>query len=216
MIHLVLIAIAMQPVVEPQVVGELPATIDVSIVPMMPIVEPQQHEEDDDSGGGRAGVGMKLDEPRAPSAATLGARVRDTGWEATTLGYDGGGDGTGTGDGLGNGTGHGIGDGFGNGVGHGMSLRDVPAPPPAHVSKARPAKLLHPTREMEVEAEELFAAVVTVDPTGDVVGAQITKSHPGVRADTASSMIWQFRYAPALDDDGNPTRSTFVQTFAVR
>jgi len=55
-----------------------------------------------------------------------------------------------------------------------------------------------------------------VDESGDVVGAHMTQSHPGSRGDTASSMIWQFRYSPALDDDGAPVRSTFVQSFAVR
>ena len=83
-------------------------------------------------------------------------------------------------------------------------------------SRARPAKLLRPTRETEVDDAELFVAVVTVDRDGDVVGAQMKRSHPGSRGDTAASMIWQFHYSPALDDGGSPTRSTFEQKFAVR
>ena len=125
----------------------------------------------------------------------------------------GGGGGGGTGTGTGRGFGHGIGLGDGGGV---HAIADLPAPPPPPVSKARPAKLIHPTRQTEVDEAELFAAVVTVDTDGDVVGARMTRSHPGTRGDTASSMIWQFRYAPALDFDGEPVKSTFVQTFAVR
>jgi hypothetical protein len=122
---------------------------------------------------------------------------------------------------IGIGHGNGIGIGIGNGIGFGEGGRvhpiaDLPAPPPPPVSKARPAKLLHPTRQTEVDEAELFAAIVTVDTEGDVVGARMTQSHPGTRGDTASSMIWQFRYAPALDFDGAPIKSTFVQAFAVR
>jgi hypothetical protein len=129
----------------------------------------------------------------------------------------GNGTGIGTGNGIGSGIGNGIGDGIGNGIGDARaSLRELPATPPPPISKARPAKLVHPTRETEVDEAELFAARVTVDETGDVVGAHMTQSHPGSRGEVASSMIWQFRYSPALDDDGIPVRSTFVQTFAVR
>jgi hypothetical protein len=44
----------------------------------------------------------------------------------------------------------------------------------------------------------------------------MVRTVPGSRGDTASSMIWVFRYSPALDDDGKPVRSTFVQPFLVR
>jgi len=132
------------------------------------------------------------------------------------------GDGIGHGTGIGNGIGTGIGDGVGDGIGtrRGLGsrgdLRDIAALPVPVPSKARPAKLLHPTRETEVDDAELFVAIVTVDTDGDVVGARMTRSHPGSRGDTAASMIWQFRYSPALDDDGHPARSTFEQPFAVR
>ncbi|MFT3694924.1 MAG: hypothetical protein QM831_17370 [Kofleriaceae bacterium] len=212
-IHVGLIAIAMRPVVEEPPAEEStlqPMTlIDVSVE--------AQAVADDDGGGGGAGerVAMKL-----PAAVTRGETRADVGWEATTLGYESGNSaGDGGGDGTGTGTGHGNGRGAGHGLGRSaseLSLHDLPPPPAPHISKARPAKLLHPTREMDVEEDDLFAAMVTVDATGDVVGARMTKTHPGSRGDAASSSIWQFRYSPALDDDGNPVRSTFVQTFAVR
>lgn len=150
------------------------------------------------------------------SSARRGERTRahpsTSPWGELTIGVDRG-DGTGIGTGIGIGTGTGIGFGDGGGV---QKIRELPAVPAPFVSKARPAKLIHPTREMEVDEAELFAARVTVDESGDVVGAHMMKSHPGSRGETASSMIWQFRYSPALDDEGAPVRSTFVQMFAVR
>ena len=65
-----------------------------------------------------------------------------------------------------------------------------------------------------LEAKAL--ARVTVDQTGDVVAVHFVTTHPGLRGDQASSAIWSFRYAPALDDDGVPIRSTFEQPFQVR
>ena len=133
-------------------------------------------------------------------------------WGDVTIGED-------TGNGVGRGTGNGFGTGTGIGFGEGggvQKIRELPAVPAPFVSKARPATLIHPSREMEVDEAELFTARVTVDESGDVVGAHMMRSHPGSRGETASSMIWQFRYSPALDDDGAPVRSTFVQTFAVR
>lgn len=90
-----------------------------------------------------------------------------------------------------------------------------PAPPPP--SRARPAKLLQPARDRDVvDDEDLFVARVTVDEVGDVVAVRFVTTHPGLRGDQASSAIWSFRYAPALDDDGMPIRSTFEQPFQVR
>jgi hypothetical protein len=161
-----------------------------------------------------SGVRAALAHSGGTSRARRGEHTRSpdstSPWGELTIGEDRG-DGTGTGTGIG--TGAGIGFGDGGGV---QKMRELPAVPAPFVSKARPAKLIHPTREMEVDEAELFAARITVDEGGDVVGAHMMKSHPGSRGETASSMIWQFRYAPALDDDGAPVRSTFVQTFAVR
>lgn len=220
-VHAVLIGIALHaggasPVEDP--VREQPAVelIDVSVAPAAA----------EDGGGGGAAVGMALSGPRRAAAASVEPSARDTDVEpGVVTGIDTGdahgiGTGSGAGNGAGNGIGNGVGDGIGIGIGVGLDpraeLRQLPAPPPPPVSKARPAKLLHPTRQTEVDEAELFAARITVDETGDVVGAHMTQSHPGSRGEVASSMIWQFRYAPALDDDGVPVRSTFVQTFAVR
>ena len=127
--------------------------------------------------------------------------------------FGGGGDG-GVGDGSGGGRGNGIGLGAGGSLIAAPMLPELPAPRPP--SRRRAAKLLHPSRETEVEVAELFVARVTVDEEGDVIGAHMLRSHPGSRGEVADTMIWQFRYAPALDDDGNPVRSTFEQSFAVR
>jgi hypothetical protein len=125
--------------------------------------------------------------------------------------------GSGGGNGSGNGNGNGNGIGFGNGAGV-EALRDVPAPPPPPaVSKARPAKLIWPNRDLDVEDESyLFVAKVTIDEEGSVVGARMLTSRAGSRADHAANAIWTFRYAPALDDAGTPIRSTVEQPFQVR
>jgi Gram-negative bacterial TonB protein C-terminal len=137
-------------------------------------------------------------------------------WGELTIGEDtgiGNGDGTGIGNGLGNGTGNGIGFGNGGGV---EKIRGLPAVPAPFISKARPAKLIYPSRQVEVDEVETVLARVTVDENGDVVGAHMVRTLPGSLGETASSMIWVFRYSPALDDDGKPVRSTFVQPFLVR
>lgn len=92
-----------------------------------------------------------------------------------------------------------------------------PSVPEVRVRKARPAKLIHPSRDREVEDEaDLFVARVTVDTDGDVVGARMVKTRPGARGDQAANAIWTFRYLPALDDDGRPITSTFDQQFQIR
>jgi len=200
---------------------------DAEPAPEQPAVElidvsmesPPAAIDDDDNGGGGGHTAMALPEqvrsqPRANDRGELAEAGVLTGIDTGT--------GTGIGNGIGDGNGDGIGDGTGRGNGlgarldPGAALRAMPATPAPPVSKARPAKLIHPTREMEVDEAELFEAKVTVDETGDVVGARMTRSHPGSRGEVAGSMIWQFRYSPALDDDGVPVKSTFVQVFAVR
>ncbi|MEO8844457.1 MAG: hypothetical protein ABI591_19645 [Kofleriaceae bacterium] len=177
--------------------------IEVAVEPPAPVVDPQP-------SGGRAAIATPGGHARR--GVRTRAQTSTSPWGDVTIGEDReDGTGTGTGTGLGRGTGIGFGDGGGV-----EKIRELPAVPAPFVSKARPAKLIHPTREMEVDEAELFAARVTVDESGDVVGARMMQSHPGSRGETASSMIWQFRYSPALDDEGAPVRSTFVQTFAVR
>jgi hypothetical protein len=121
------------------------------------------------------------------------------------------------GHGVGVGGGHGNGIGFGGGGGVRVA-DDVPRPPPPPpVSKARPAKLVWPTRDEAVDDDaNLFVARITVDDQGSVIAARMLTMRPGAKADHAANAIWTFRYAPALDDDGRPIKSTFEQPFQVR
>jgi len=122
--------------------------------------------------------------------------------------------------------GDGDGDGAGLGLGDGLGLADlvpvvptVPAPPSAppapHVSKARPARLIYPSRQTEVEDSALFVADVIVDDEGFVVGARLARGTNGPRDAEAGAAVWRFRYDPARDDDGVRVRSTVQQKFAV-
>lgn len=187
----------------------LPAYARVDTVAVIELVD-----EPTVSGGGGGGG----DEHQARHTTRTHARSPDA-WEQIDVRMDaaGGSAGTGhgTGDGNGNGNGHGIGLGTGGGV---RVATDVPAPPPPPaISKARPAKLVWPTRDEEVDDDaNLFTANVTVDAEGFVVGARMTATRPGPKAERAADAIWTFRYAPALDDDGRPVRSTFEQSFQVR
>jgi hypothetical protein len=95
-----------------------------------------------------------------------------------------------------------------------------PVPPPviAHaprVSKARPARLVYPRRNREVGEGETFVARVTIDAEGYVVGARLVRGFGGRRDEEAASLIFKFRYAAALDEDGRPVRSTLDQNFLV-
>jgi len=117
----------------------------------------------------------------------------------------------------GSGTGRGTGFGFGDGGGIATRAAVPLAPEPPPPSRARPARLIHPSRDREVEDDDdLFVARVTVDEDGDVVAVHMMTTHPGARGDQAASAIWTFRYAPALDDAGAPVRATFEQPFQIR
>jgi hypothetical protein len=128
-----------------------------------------------------------------------------------------GGEGGGTGGGIGNGHGRGIGLGDGAGI----EVPEIPAPPPppiaapVRVSKARPARLIYPSRERDAEDGTLFVARVIVDTDGYVAGARLVRGFGGPRDTEAADLIWRFRYDPALDDDGRPIRSTLDQRFLV-
>lgn len=166
-------------------------------------------------GGGAVGGS------RSSTSHTSARRASDTprrsadAWEQVSMRMDDSLAGFGEGKGTGKGTGSGIGFGDGGGV---RVADEIPVvPPPPEVSKARPAKLIWPTRDEDVDDDaNLFVARITVDEDGDVVGAHMIKTRPGSRAERAANAIWQFRYAPALDDRGVPTRSTFDQPFQVR
>ena len=122
--------------------------------------------------------------------------------------------------GEGNGIGGNRGDGIGFGDGERVVLAEqlvMPAPPAVErpVSKARPAKLIYPTRERDLGEERLFVAKITVDTDGYVVGAKLVKGGHGPRDSEAADLIFRFRYLPALDDEGRAVRSTFEQPFHV-
>ena len=89
----------------------------------------------------------------------------------------------------------------------------MPAAPRA--SRARPAKLIYPTRERAVSEGELYSARVIIDAEGFVFGARLLHSAGPKDAD-AANLIFRFRYAPALDDDGRPIKSTLEQPFLVQ
>lgn len=125
-----------------------------------------------------------------------------------------GGDGGGRGGGHGRGIGRGVGEGLGDRANAGDNLPSVPAAPKA--SKARKAKLIYPTRERDVSEGQLYTARVTIDTDGYVVGARLLQVVTGPKDSDASAMIFKFRYAPALDDDGKPIKSTLEQPFLVQ
>ena len=152
----------------------------------------------------------------------IGARGDNPGPKAGESGKDGGGE-TRPGENRGDGTGGRGGGGIGFGDGGGLALPASPAPPPPPSaalerprSKARPARLIYPSRESEVDETTLFVARVVVDDEGFVVGAHLVHGFGGKRDETAEHAVWRFRYAPATDDDGHPIRSTVDQRFAVQ
>ncbi len=183
-----------------------------------PVDEPREivvEIVDNDSGGGGAGASQARAVRAAPRRAV-------DAWQSVSIAMDapaaaGAG---GSGGGNGHGTGWGLGDGNGGGVRIPDDVPVPPAPPPVEaprISKARPAKLIYPTRDREVEDEaDLFIARITVDSAGDVVGAHMVKTRPGARGDQAANAIWSFRYLPALDEDGRAITSTFEQPFQIR
>lgn len=186
---------------------------------------------------GRCGSGRDESGPVGSDDAREPARSDDAGGRRTEGADDAGGrhleraeacgaerigaigsDGAGTGDGSGRGgTGGGRGRGIGFGDGGGVEAPVVIAPPPApRVSKARPARLVYPTRELEVEEAQLYVMRVTVDSDGYVAGASLVRGFGGRSDEVASAQIWRFRYDPARDDDGRPVRSVLDQRFLVR
>ena len=142
--------------------------------------------------------------PRAPSNGEL--RIEPVG--------DGGRGARGAGEGLGLGDGHGFADVIAIGPVAAVPP-PPPAPPPPRISKARPARLIYPSRETQVDDAQLFYAEVIVDADGDVAGAKLVRGVSGPRDAEASTLIWRFRYDPARDDDGVPMRSVVTQKFAV-
>ncbi len=162
--------------------------------------------------------------------ATRGSRARAARWNPAapqtdadprgTISFDTGGEGGdtgGTGDGKGSGHGAGIGFGEGGAIAPGApALLPPPAPPPPKISKARPARLIYPSRQRDVEDGALFVMQVTVDADGYVSGARLIRGFGGRRDEIASEQIWRFRYDPARDLDGQAIRSVIEQRFLVQ
>ena len=124
----------------------------------------------------------------------------------------------GEGDGSGGGRGPGIGLGDGKEIRLGEQTFTLPPAPLGELpkpSKARPAKLIYPSRERDLGTDQLFVARITVDTDGYVVGARLVKGRNGPRDDEAADLIFRFRYSPALDDHGRAIASTFEQPFHV-
>jgi hypothetical protein len=139
---------------------------------------------------------MRLEEPGARGGAAS----------------DGGGAGNG---GRGGGLGAGIGLGDGNGIANPSDIAALPLPMPARmkVSLARPPQLIWPKREGEIVESELYVARLIIDADGLVDGVRLVRRFREPRDDDAEAAVWKFRYRPALDDDGHPTRATIEQPF---
>ncbi|MEJ7597880.1 MAG: hypothetical protein WKG01_08235 [Kofleriaceae bacterium] len=166
-------------------------------------------------GGGAIGGGAPVRSRPRVRPASVSTDLSQVSW-SVDRGDSASGLGTGRGNGLGGGPGAGSGFGLGGANLERAELPPPPPPPPPIVSKARPAKLVYPTREREAEDGEPFVARVIVDHEGYVVGAHLVRGQGGRRDEVATEMIWKFRYAPALDDAGMPVRSTLDQPFLVQ
>lgn len=197
-----------------------PLTIEVVDPPPL-LFAPANPVSTASSGGGA---------PASRVVATRASRVRPR-WNPASprsdadprgaITFETGGDPSGggsTGDGAGGGRGRGAGIGFGDGgaIAPGPPPPPPPpAPPPPKLSRARPARLIFPSRQRDVEDGVLFVMQVTVDSDGFVAGAHLLRGFGGRRDEVAAEQIWRFRYDPARDDDGRPIRSVVEQRFLV-
>lgn len=170
-------------------------------------------------GGAPSGAPSTAPAARATPTRSRAVRTDPRGEIRIDRGGDTGGELGGGGGGRGGRGGTGTGTGIGFGDGGSIQRPQLLAPPPAPrgdpPSKARPAQLIYPTRQRDVDDAELFVMRVIVDDDGFVSGAKLVRGFGGRRDEVASQMIWRFRYAPALDDAGHPIRSTLDQRFLV-
>jgi len=120
--------------------------------------------------------------------------------------------------GIGSGAG-GDGRGAGRGAGHGRatgSARPGRSHRPAVVrSRARPPRLVYPTRDREERPGEVFIVQLTINEKGYVVGVRLKQGVNRDRDEKALNAVWRFHYAPALDRDGRPVQAQIVQRFMV-
>lgn len=129
------------------------------------------------------------------------------------------------GDRTGHGFGHGLGDSADLGAPSPLAAPPPPLPPPPPPpapppptpppSKARPPRLIYPARDRQSDEAETFVARLTIDADGYVVGAHLVRGLGSSRDELAAQLVWRFRYAPALDDDGRAIRATIDQRFLV-
>lgn len=195
--------------------GEVVATVPIAIEIVAPPTIAPPAPANDHQGGGNART-----EDAAPAKSRRKARTapRRTGelaytWErGTGIARDGDG---GEGGGVGGNRGAGIGFGDGGTIAVAENHLVLPKPAERAVSKARPAKLIYPTRERDLGEARLFIARITVDIDGFVVGAKLVRGVSGPRDEEAAELIFRFRYLPALDDGGHAIASTFEQRFHV-
>lgn len=193
-----------------------PRIIDiVDVIEAPPPKPPPAPAIDKPGGGGTEAARLQAPKPTVRVAART---VREViGSYEVDHGIGDGGTGGGEGGGIGGGRGAGIGLGEGGSI---AAQLDTPAPPPppeAVVSKARPPKLIYPKRQRATlgDQSDVFVARVTVDTDGYVVGARMVHKLGGPQDDQAAQLIWRFRYAPALDDDGHAIKATIEQPFMV-
>lgn len=166
------------------------------------------------AAGGGGGASAPAPRARAKAPRMRSAVLEDPRGELRIEATNGTGDGGTGGEGTGTGgSGRGLGLGEGARVEPSTELALAPPPAPA-ASKARPARLVYPSRQRDDDGE-LFVARVTIDADGYVVGARLVRGFGGPRDTTAADLIWKFRYAPALNDDGRPIVSTLDQRFLV-
>jgi hypothetical protein len=161
-------------------------------------------------GGGRAGPARAASALRSASRTDAPTQTVGELLGAATIDRLGGGGGQGTG--IGGGTGIGFGDG--GAIEAAPALAPPPAPKP---SRARPPRLIFPTRHRDVDEDaKLFVASIVIDEDGYVVGARLVHGVGGVADEQAQQLIWRFRYEPALDDDGRSVRAQIDQSFLVQ
>jgi len=88
--------------------------------------------------------------------------------------------------------------------------RDEPAP-----SRARPPRLVYPSRERAGDEAQQLVARLTIDTDGYVVGVRLVRGAGRARDDRGAAAVWRFRYLPALDEAGHPIQATVEQHFLV-
>jgi TonB family protein len=115
--------------------------------------------------------------------------------------------------------------GAGNGGGDGFTqfgLGDVPpAPPPPAASRARPPRPKYTYDNWDFRAQGRFAGAIvqvelTVDPSGNVRDVSVLRSVDNDFDHHAIDLARQFKFYPALDEDGRPTWGRHRWEFVIK